>query len=125
MKVALSQDDLKVLLRILMENIGEASGLQPDQHTSPDTTALKHKTTLMLKTDYPKDGVENMVELPEQPVEEEPLETMKFIFNIESLGLVLYSNDPKQVCIYRGCSPVSLLMPLNRYVSIGDVAQSH
>ncbi|XP_024001554.1 intermembrane lipid transfer protein VPS13C-like [Salvelinus sp. IW2-2015] len=80
-----------------MENIGEASGLQPDQHTSPDTTALKHKTTLMLKTDYPKDGVENMVELPEQPVEEEPLETMKFIFNIESLGLVLYSNDPKQV----------------------------
>ncbi|XP_029622522.1 vacuolar protein sorting-associated protein 13C-like [Salmo trutta] len=97
MKVALSQDDLTVLLRILMENIGEASGLQPDQHTSPDTTALKHKTTLMLKTDYPKDGVENMVELPEQPVEEEPLETMKFIFNIESLGLVLYSNDPKQV----------------------------
>ncbi|XP_071256543.1 intermembrane lipid transfer protein VPS13C isoform X5 [Salvelinus alpinus] len=97
MKVALSQDDLTVLLRILMENIGEASGLQPDQHTSPDTAALKHKTTLMLKTDYPKDGVENMVELPEQPVEEEPLETMKFTFNIESLGLVLYSNDSKQV----------------------------
>uniref|UniRef100_A0A8K9XTQ8 Vacuolar protein sorting 13 homolog C n=1 Tax=Oncorhynchus mykiss TaxID=8022 RepID=A0A8K9XTQ8_ONCMY len=82
MKVALSQDDLTVLLRILMENIGEASCLQPDQHTSPDTTALTHKTTLMLKTDYPK---------------EEPLETMTFIFNIESLGLVLYSNDPKQV----------------------------
>ncbi|XP_042172899.1 vacuolar protein sorting-associated protein 13C, partial [Oncorhynchus tshawytscha] len=97
MKVALSQDDLTVLLRILMENIGEASGLQPDQHTSPDTTALTHKTTLMLKTDYPKDGVENTVELPEQQVEEEPLETMTFIFNIESLGLVLYSNDTKQV----------------------------
>uniref|UniRef100_A0A673Z750 Vacuolar protein sorting 13 homolog C n=1 Tax=Salmo trutta TaxID=8032 RepID=A0A673Z750_SALTR len=76
MKVALSQDDLTVLLRILMENIGEASGLQPDQHTKV---------------------ISNMVELPEQPVEEEPLETMKFIFNIESLGLVLYSNDPKQV----------------------------
>uniref|UniRef100_A0A8C7JHE6 Vacuolar protein sorting 13 homolog C n=1 Tax=Oncorhynchus kisutch TaxID=8019 RepID=A0A8C7JHE6_ONCKI len=76
MKVALSQDDLTVLLRILMENIGEASGLQPDQHTN---------------------GVENTVELPERQVEEEPLETMTFIFNIESLGLVLYSNDPKQV----------------------------
>uniref|UniRef100_A0A8K9UWP5 Vacuolar protein sorting 13 homolog C n=1 Tax=Oncorhynchus mykiss TaxID=8022 RepID=A0A8K9UWP5_ONCMY len=76
MKVALSQDDLTVLLRILMENIGEASCLQPDQHTN---------------------GVENTVELPEQQVEEEPLETMTFIFNIESLGLVLYSNDPKQV----------------------------
>lgn len=25
------------------------------------------------------------------------LETIKFNFNIESLGLVLYSNDPKQV----------------------------
>ncbi|CAB1338810.1 unnamed protein product, partial [Coregonus sp. 'balchen'] len=94
MKVALSQDDLTVLLRILMENFGEASSLQPDQHTSPDTAALKHRTALMLKTDYPKDA--NMVELPEQEVEEEPLETMKFVFNIESLGLVLYSNDPKQ-----------------------------
>ncbi len=29
--------------------------------------------------------------------EEEALETIKFNFNIESLGLVLYSNDPKQV----------------------------
>ena len=49
----------------------------------------------------PSDGVENTVELPEQQVEEEPLETMTFIFNIESLGLVLYSNDPKQVRTYR------------------------
>lgn len=29
--------------------------------------------------------------------EEEALETLKFNFNIESLGLVLYKNDPKQV----------------------------
>lgn len=28
---------------------------------------------------------------------DEALESMKFNFNIESLGLVLYSNDPKQV----------------------------
>lgn len=29
--------------------------------------------------------------------EEESMETMKFNFNIESLGLVLYRNDPTRV----------------------------
>lgn len=31
--------------------------------------------------------------------EEEEEETMRFNFNIESLGLVLYNNDPKQVSL--------------------------
>lgn len=37
--------------------------------------------------------------------EDEALETMRFNFNIESLGLVLYSNDPKQVSQNRTAAP--------------------
>uniref|UniRef100_A0A6Q2WPX1 Vacuolar protein sorting 13 homolog C n=1 Tax=Esox lucius TaxID=8010 RepID=A0A6Q2WPX1_ESOLU len=83
MKVALSQDDLTVLLRILTENIGEASSLLPDKNTSSDTAALRQVRACV-------------AEIPGENLYEEPLETMKFNFNIESLGLVLYSNDPEQ-----------------------------
>lgn len=31
--------------------------------------------------------------------ETELLESVKFSFNVESLGLILYSNDPVQVCM--------------------------
>uniref|UniRef100_A0A3P9AA40 Vacuolar protein sorting 13 homolog C n=1 Tax=Esox lucius TaxID=8010 RepID=A0A3P9AA40_ESOLU len=101
MKVALSQDDLTVLLRILTENIGEASSLLPDKNTSSDTAALRQGATVTLKTDYLKGQRLRVAEIPGENLYEEPLETMKFNFNIESLGLVLYSNDPEQV------SPVS------------------
>lgn len=37
--------------------------------------------------------------------EDEALEAMRFNFNIESLGLVLYSNDPKQVSQNRTAAP--------------------
>lgn len=37
------------------------------------------------------------------------METMKFNFTIESLGLILYSNDPKQVSQY-SCWKTSSLM---------------
>uniref|UniRef100_A0A8C3A5N3 Vacuolar protein sorting 13 homolog C n=1 Tax=Cyclopterus lumpus TaxID=8103 RepID=A0A8C3A5N3_CYCLU len=77
MKVELSQDDLKVLLRILMENLGEASSLEP--------TALRQEASDLGKPFLSSDEEE-----------EEALETLKFNFNIESLGLVLYRNDPKQ-----------------------------
>ncbi|KAM3877457.1 intermembrane lipid transfer protein VPS13C [Diretmus argenteus] len=93
MKVALSQDDLRVLLKILMENLGEASSLQGE---NLDPAAPRQETSLQLKTtgSTPTDGVEKPNESINE--EEEPLETMRFNFNIESLGLVLYSHDPKQ-----------------------------
>ncbi len=34
--------------------------------------------------------------------ETELLESIKFSFNVESLGLTLYSNDPAQVCMEYG-----------------------
>ncbi|KAG9352350.1 hypothetical protein JZ751_020763 [Albula glossodonta] len=92
MKVALSQDDLMVLLKILMENIGEAAGLQTDARVSADA-ALKQET-LHGGRETPRGEIEKQKE--DKELEQEPLVTMKFNFNIESLGLVLYSNDLKQ-----------------------------
>ncbi|CAL8243628.1 unnamed protein product [Lota lota] len=91
MRVTLSQEDLRVLLKILTENLGEASGLQP--------VAYRPEPSLQLRTSgspVPEGAV--------QPREtggqkEEPVETVKFNFNIESLCLVLYSNDPKQMLV--------------------------
>ncbi|XP_075939319.1 intermembrane lipid transfer protein VPS13C isoform X3 [Anarhichas minor] len=88
MKVELSQDDLTVLLRILMENLGEAGSLEP--------TAPRQEASLQLRAaGGPKTGDVGKPAVSSEE-EEEALETMKFNFNIESLGLVLYSKDPKQ-----------------------------
>ncbi|CAK6982133.1 vacuolar protein sorting-associated protein 13C isoform X1 [Scomber scombrus] len=86
MKVALSQDDLKVLLRILMENLGEAASLEPNPP--------KPESNLQLRASKTDDVGKPSVTGDEEEVE--ALENLKFNFNIESLGLVLYGNDPKQ-----------------------------
>lgn len=44
-------------------------------------------------------GSEILVEKLSENKQTELLETVKFRFNVESLGLMLYSNDPVQVCI--------------------------
>ncbi|KAG7468238.1 hypothetical protein MATL_G00140800 [Megalops atlanticus] len=92
MKVALSQDDLSVLLKILMENIGEAAGLQTDARVCAHTA--QKQESVRAGGDVPRGGTEKQKECKEQ--DQDPLETMKFNFNIESLALVLYSKDPKQ-----------------------------
>ncbi|KAJ8247516.1 hypothetical protein GJAV_G00247290 [Gymnothorax javanicus] len=105
MKVALSQDDLSVLLKILFENIGEAAGLQQDTRVGVDT-ALKQQAS-PTGPESPRGAAQKQKERMDS--EEEPLETMKFNFNIESLALVLYSNDPKQVAPV-GCHEESLCL---------------
>ncbi|XP_067348723.1 intermembrane lipid transfer protein VPS13C isoform X2 [Channa argus] len=90
MKVELSQEDLKVVLRILTENLGEAGCVEstaPRQEASLQLRAVANP----LKDDVRKPAVSNEEE------EDEPLETVRFNFNIESLGLVLYDHDPKQL----------------------------
>ncbi|XP_067255653.1 intermembrane lipid transfer protein VPS13C isoform X2 [Chanodichthys erythropterus] len=100
MKVALCQDDLTVLLRILMENIGEASSLQSDTLIGSEA-ALKQESVLVRARTAT--GSEILVEkLPESKLTEtELLETVKFSFNVESLGLTLYSNDPIQPSLHQ------------------------
>ncbi|XP_030622717.1 vacuolar protein sorting-associated protein 13C [Chanos chanos] len=95
MKVALSQADLGVLLSILMENIGEASSIQTDPQSSPenplkqDSASFKSHTQTVSTSSVEKRGNGATEEV-------EPLETVKFSFNVESLSLVLYSNDLTQ-----------------------------
>ncbi|XP_030582249.1 vacuolar protein sorting-associated protein 13C isoform X2 [Archocentrus centrarchus] len=88
MKAKLSQDDLKVLLRILMENLGEAGGSEP--------TAARQETSLQVRaTGATPAGDAAKMSVSHGEEDDEDLETVKFNFNIESLGLVLYLN-PKQ-----------------------------
>ncbi|XP_051234052.1 intermembrane lipid transfer protein VPS13C isoform X4 [Dicentrarchus labrax] len=88
MKVELSQDDLKVLLMILMENLGEAGSLEP--------IAPRQEASVLLRAaGGPTTGAIGKLTVSSDE-EDEALETMKFNFNIESLGLVLYSDDLKQ-----------------------------
>ncbi|XP_053284291.1 intermembrane lipid transfer protein VPS13C [Pleuronectes platessa] len=89
MMVELSQEDLKVLLRILMENLGEAGSRQP-------TAPKQEEISLPVRAAGapPAGVVKTSVSTSEE--EDEDLESLKFQFNIESLGLVLYSDDPQQ-----------------------------
>ncbi|XP_051507279.1 intermembrane lipid transfer protein VPS13C-like isoform X3 [Myxocyprinus asiaticus] len=95
MKVALSQDDLTVLLQILMENIGEASSIQPD-------TPISYKQDSVTTRAHTQPGSE----IPEEKLSEiklkeaELLESIKFNFNVESLGLTLYNNNPTQPSVH-------------------------
>ncbi|KTG37053.1 hypothetical protein cypCar_00003660 [Cyprinus carpio] len=99
MKVALSQDDLTVLLRILMENIGEASSVQSD--TPIDTEAALKQESLLVRA-RTATGTEIVEKLSESKLRDtELLESVKFSFNVESLGLTLYSNDPAQPSVHK------------------------
>ncbi|KAJ0001755.1 hypothetical protein NQD34_001551 [Periophthalmus magnuspinnatus] len=86
MKVELSQSDLKVLLRILTENLGEASHME--------SSVPKQESAIQLRAPSTENGEKPCVSSPEE--EEGSVETLKFNFNIESLGLVLYNNDSKK-----------------------------
>ncbi|KAM9409075.1 intermembrane lipid transfer protein VPS13C isoform 2-T2 [Pholidichthys leucotaenia] len=88
MKLALSQDDLKVVLRILTDNLGEAGG--------PETSMVRQEMGVQVQADGgPPTGNSGKPFVIPDENQEEVLETLKFNFNIESLGLVLYVDDPK------------------------------
>uniref|UniRef100_A0A8C3EQM6 Vacuolar protein sorting 13 homolog C n=1 Tax=Corvus moneduloides TaxID=1196302 RepID=A0A8C3EQM6_CORMO len=74
MQIALSQDDLTVIMKILLENLGGASSSQPNtvQENIEDTQ-------------IPKKG--------KAPQESGSSEALKFDFNFESLSVTLYNSD--------------------------------
>ncbi|XP_072321339.1 intermembrane lipid transfer protein VPS13C isoform X2 [Eucyclogobius newberryi] len=86
MMVELSQSDLKVLLRILTENLGEAD--------SAESSVPKQESSIQLRAPPIENGENPIVPGPED--EEGSMEMLKFNFNIDSLGLILYNNDPNQ-----------------------------
>ncbi|XP_027870640.1 vacuolar protein sorting-associated protein 13C isoform X6 [Xiphophorus couchianus] len=82
----LSQDDLRVTLQILTENLAEAGG--SDGGAAPKEVRLQVLAVAAPPAGEPAGRGERN--------EDEAMETLKFSFNVQSLGLVLYHDDPKQ-----------------------------
>ncbi|XP_053369844.1 intermembrane lipid transfer protein VPS13C isoform X1 [Clarias gariepinus] len=101
MEVALSQDDLVLLLKILKENIGEASSNQPSIGSDMD---IGIKQTNLPNKYFSHKVSEKVVETEpteSKAADDDLVETVKFRFNVDSLGLVLYSDDPTQPGVHQ------------------------
>ncbi|XP_051829756.1 LOW QUALITY PROTEIN: intermembrane lipid transfer protein VPS13C [Antechinus flavipes] len=98
MQIALSEEDLTILMKILMENLGEGA-LQPTsiQPVSPEDSRVKKG-----KSQDDADHVRGSdFDTPEQDMKTlKPSDiqnvSLQFDFHFESLSLVLYNNDINQ-----------------------------
>uniref|UniRef100_A0A8C3JPH8 Vacuolar protein sorting 13 homolog C n=1 Tax=Calidris pygmaea TaxID=425635 RepID=A0A8C3JPH8_9CHAR len=85
MQIALSEDDLTVIMKILLENLGAASSqANTVQENMEDTQILK------------KGKVPNESDFCEVESSAECYTTLKFDFNFESLSVILYNRDTNQ-----------------------------
>ncbi|XP_045863296.1 vacuolar protein sorting-associated protein 13C isoform X1 [Meles meles] len=89
MLVALSEDDLTVLMKILLENLGEASS-QPSP-TQSTQEAVRVRKDVLGGPDHLKEQ-----DLPESKLSMDQSVTLQFDFHFESLSIVLYNNDINQ-----------------------------
>ncbi|XP_075387538.1 intermembrane lipid transfer protein VPS13C isoform X2 [Tenrec ecaudatus] len=89
MQIALSEDDLAVLMKILLENLGEAS-------SQPSTTQSTQEL-LRVRKDVPSGS--DLLKEQDLTHSKMPLEhsvTLQFDFHFESLSIILYNNDINQ-----------------------------
>ncbi|XP_043837889.1 vacuolar protein sorting-associated protein 13C [Dromiciops gliroides] len=98
MQIALSEEDLTILMKILMENLGEGSL----QSSSMQPVPQEAQRVKMGKSQEDSDHVRGSVlHTPEQDMTDLKLSddknvTLQFDFHFESLSLVLYNNDENQ-----------------------------
>ncbi|KAM5127149.1 intermembrane lipid transfer protein VPS13C-like, partial [Mantella aurantiaca] len=91
MQVALSQDDLTVLMNVLFENLSEAPSLQSSaQKSGEDERETKEMSSARKQRD---DGDQTFSVPPLSSGDESPAVMLKFTFNFESLSVMLYNND--------------------------------
>ncbi|XP_056428779.1 intermembrane lipid transfer protein VPS13C isoform X2 [Hyla sarda] len=90
MQIALSQDDLTILMSVLFENLGETPSL-PSASPPAVKKLVKESKVFIQQTE--KTGSESI----EASSEETIVTTLKFGFNFESLSIVLYNNDNSKV----------------------------
>ncbi|XP_051898323.1 intermembrane lipid transfer protein VPS13C isoform X1 [Pristis pectinata] len=96
LSVTVSQDDLRLLLKILLENLGEVAD---DQSAARENLNKIPEKKIVSPTNLceasPQGNVDDMhcVESKDKP---EPFETLKFDFKFEALSIVLYTKDLKQ-----------------------------
>ncbi|XP_067871286.1 intermembrane lipid transfer protein VPS13C [Heterodontus francisci] len=98
MNVTVSQDDLTILLRILLENFGEVTNDQnaaaePKEDTDKIDKIIVSGTNLCEGCPQVKAGDVAHVESKNKL---EPYETLKFDFKFEALSLLLYTKNLKQ-----------------------------
>uniref|UniRef100_A0A452VIQ5 Vacuolar protein sorting 13 homolog C n=1 Tax=Ursus maritimus TaxID=29073 RepID=A0A452VIQ5_URSMA len=91
MLVALSEDDLTVLMKILLENLGEASS--PPSPTQSTQEAVRVRKDVLGGPDHLKEQ-----DLTDSKLSTDQNVTLQFDFHFESLSIVLYNNDINQVC---------------------------
>ncbi|ELK31334.1 Vacuolar protein sorting-associated protein 13C [Myotis davidii] len=89
MQVALSEDDLTVLMKILLENLGEASS-QPSP-TQSTQEAVRVRKDVLSGPDHLKEQ-----DLADTQLSVDQSVTLQFDFHFESLSIVLYNNDTNQ-----------------------------
>ncbi|XP_067829405.1 intermembrane lipid transfer protein VPS13C isoform X2 [Heptranchias perlo] len=101
MNVTVSQDDLTILLKILLENLGEVTNDQSGTaEPKEDLVRIREKIVLSganLCEGCPQVKEDDAAhEVSKNEPEPEPYETLKFDFKFESLSIVLYTKDLKQ-----------------------------
>ncbi|XP_028721844.2 vacuolar protein sorting-associated protein 13C [Peromyscus leucopus] len=89
MQVALSQDDLTVLMKILLENLGEASSQPSPTQSAQEAVRVKRDTRS--GPDYLKEQ-----ELTDSKPPMDQTVTLQFAFHFDSLSIILYNNDSHQ-----------------------------
>ncbi|XP_004374680.1 intermembrane lipid transfer protein VPS13C isoform X1 [Trichechus manatus latirostris] len=90
MQVALSEDDLTVLMKILLENLGEAS-------SQPRPTQSTQEALRVRKEDVSSGS--DLLEEQDLTNSEIPMDhsaALQFDFHFESLSIILYNNDISQ-----------------------------
>ncbi|XP_004421707.1 PREDICTED: vacuolar protein sorting-associated protein 13C isoform X2 [Ceratotherium simum simum] len=90
MQVALSEDDLTVLMKILLENLGEDSS-QPSP-TQSTQEAVRVRKDVSSGLDHPED----QEDLTKAKFTMDQNVTLQFDFHFESLSIILYNNDINQ-----------------------------
>ncbi|XP_077120280.1 intermembrane lipid transfer protein VPS13C isoform X1 [Ranitomeya variabilis] len=92
MQIALSQDDLTILMGVLFENLAETPSLPSAPPTSEAVKRVIRETSMSSQQTEKTHPESN-----QDSVDETVAVTLKFGFNFESLSIVLYNNDSSKV----------------------------
>ncbi|KGL81364.1 Vacuolar protein sorting-associated protein 13C, partial [Tinamus guttatus] len=98
MQIALSEDDLTVIMKILLENIGGASAPPNTVYQSIEEMNIVKKGKVSSESDFCEDPSVAVGQKSVSTVQSsaEYSTTLKFDFNFESLSVILYNSNKKE-----------------------------
>ncbi|KFO96709.1 Vacuolar protein sorting-associated protein 13C, partial [Calypte anna] len=95
MQIALSEDDLTVVMKILLENIGGASSQQNSMQENTEDTQMLKKGKAANESDF-REGPLAFGQGSSDESSAACYTTIEFDFNFESLSVTLYNRDSNQ-----------------------------